>query len=151
MLLKKGCLMLSIYTSYCSSLEAILEVLWTKRGRGVQTTDRDVPLLLRQVCDLLTCPGIALPVHGTNGFKWLPNHWALHVYFSLALSEGGMGAKNAEKAPYLWINLINEHIYIMLFVGRSRSSCMKISLQCRLEPTHLSLKLPTAEIRCTAP
>ena len=52
----------------------------------------------------LTCPGIALPMHGTNGFKWLPNHWALHVYFSLTRSEGGMGARNAEKAPYLWIN-----------------------------------------------
>ena len=38
-------LVLSDYTSYCcSSLAAILEVLWTKRGWGVQNTDRDVPL-----------------------------------------------------------------------------------------------------------
>ena len=144
-------MVLSVYTSYCSSLGAILEVLWTERGWCVQTTDRDVPLLLRQVCDLLMCPGIALPVHGTNGFKWLPNHWVLHVYFSLARSEGGMGARNAEKSTIFMINFINQHIYITLFVGRSRSSCMKIRPQCRLKPTHLSLKLPTAEIRCTAP
>ena len=104
-------LVLSDYTSYCSLLGAILEVLWIERGWGVQKTDRDVPLLLRQVCDLLMCPGIALPVHRTNGFKWLPNHWALHVYFSLVWSEG-MEARNAEKAPYLWINLIDQHIYI---------------------------------------
>ena len=148
----KGCFVLSDYTFYCSLLGAILHVgvLWTERGRGVQTTNREVSLLLRQVCDLLTCPGIALLVHGTNGWKWLLNHWALHVYFSLARSEGGMGTRNTEKVSYLWINLINQHIYFVLFVGRSRSSCIKIFLQCRLEPTHPSLKLPMATIRYNA-
>ena len=144
-------LVLSVYTSYCSSLGAIIEVLWTERGVGCADNRPGCSLLMRQVCDLLTCLGIALPVHGSSGFKWLPNHWALHVYFSLAQSEGGMGARNAEKAPYLWIDLINQQRYIALFVGRSRTSCMKIRPQCRLEPTHLSLKLPMAEIRCTAP
>ena len=135
------------YTSYCSSLGAILEVLWTERGWSVhsgvtgggggeclprETSDREIfadvssfsllkrrkfvlglpkwefstgkkhlkpgknqenrlcPLrkicllrpwvcrqqtgmfpyniIFRQVCDLLTCLGIALPAHGTNGF-----------------------------------------------------------------------------------
>ena len=37
----------------------------------MQATERDVPLLLRQACDLLTCLGIAFLVHETNGFKWL--------------------------------------------------------------------------------
>ena len=104
------CLVLSVCTSYCSALGlgAILEVLWTERGVGCADNRPGCSLLLRQVCDLLTCPRIALPVHGTNGFA--SNHWALHVYFSLALSEGGMEARNAEKAPYLLINLINQHI-----------------------------------------
>ena len=99
-------------------------IFWKLEWVGVQTADRNVPLLLRQVCDLFTWMGI--------GFKLLPNHWMLHVYLSLARSEGGMGARNAEKEPYLWINLINQHISIALSVRRSRSSCMKNRLHCRL-------------------
>ena len=76
------CLVLSDYTSYCSSLGATLEALWTKRGWAVQTTDLDVPLLLQQVWALLTCLGIALLVHGINSFKWL---WTTESYMSTSI------------------------------------------------------------------
>ena len=83
----------------------------------------------------LTCPGMALPVHRTNGFKWLPNHWALHVYFSLTRSEGGMGARNVKKkAPYLWINLINQQY---------RPFCRKIKIQLHKNPFPMQTRTHT--------
>ena len=52
-----------------------------------------------------------------------------------ARSERGMGAKIAEKAEYVGVNLINKHMYIAIFAARSRSSCIKIYLHCWLK-TH---------------
>ena len=63
----------------------------------------DVPLLFRQVCDLTTCQGIALPVHGTNGFKKISNFQTTGHYMStsvqslaLAWSEEGIHVQGKE-------------------------------------------------------
>ena len=94
----------------------------------MQTTDWDVPLLLQQICDLLTCLGIALPVHRTNSFKWLPNHWEPYAYFILQSCTvwrrhgGEIWGKSK-----IFMNQFAQQVQIYrVFVGRSRSSCIKI-------------------------
>ena len=146
----KWVVILVLSASYCSSLGAILEVLWTERGVGCADNRPGCSPTLATSLWPFNVPGDSSSSAQDQRLK-VTSEWVLHVYFSLARSEGGMGTRNAEKAPYLWINLINQHLYRAFFVGRSRSSCMKIRLLCRLKPTHPSLKLPTAEIRCTAP
>ena len=52
------------------------------------------PTLYEGVCDLLTCSGIALPIHGTNISMWLPNHGALMLcLLQYVRSEGDMGTR----------------------------------------------------------
>ena len=77
--------------------------LWNIEWVGVQATNQDIPTLFCQVYDLLMYTGIALPVHWTNGFKWL-------------LNQRGMGQGLQKKTEYLWVYFINKHIYIYIAV-----------------------------------
>ena len=133
-------MVLSVYTSYCSSLGAILEVLWSDRGVGCADNRTGCSPTLATSLWPFNVPGIALPVHGTNGFKWLPNHWVLHVFFSLARSEGGRGRGMRKKAPFLWL-ISSTNTYISRFCRK-----IKIKLYENSSPIQTQTHAPESEI-----
>ena len=145
------CLVLSVCTSYCSALGlgAILEVLWTERGVGCADNRPGCSLLLRQVCDLFNVPEDSSSGARDQRLRFEPlGATCLLQSCTVWRRHGG------EECRKSTIFIYDQSTYIVLFVGRS--SCMKIcpqSCQRRLKPMHPkvpSLKLPTAEIRCTA-
>ena len=86
--------------------------------------------MLILVCDVLTCPGIAIPVHGTVG---LSNHCTRRNMSTQSCTVGWVnGGEECGKRIFMSQFEEQTHIY-RVFVGNSRSSCMKI-LHCRLNP-----------------